>query len=221
MPEAALAPTDALLEALAGVELPTLGHFLEDGFCDLRLRPISEVSRMAGPAVTVDLTEPDAIAVNRALLRVQPGDVLVIRVHGGRHAPVGAVTAAAAIARGAAGIVVEGPVTDVAALRATAHVLPVFATGITPLTTKRLGTAVDGVGAPVVVGGVAIATGDLVAGDENGVLAFAPGSVDPAVFADALRSDLDEPELISRIRRRDPLETLLAIQPPISRKATP
>ena len=204
----------ALLDALAGVELPTLGHFLEDGFCDARIRPIGQVSRMAGPAVTVDLTEPDAIAVNHAVLSLEPGSVLVIRVRSGRHAPVGAVTAAAAIIRGAAGIVVDGPVTDAAALRETADVLPVFANGVTALTTKRLGTALDGIGRAVEIGGVTIANGDIVAGDENGVIALTPDAVEPAVFEAALRSDLGEPELIRRIRRGDPLEQLLALQPP-------
>ena len=202
-----------LLDALAGVELPTLGHFLEDGFCDARIRPIGQVGRMAGPAVTVDLTEPDAVAVNHALLSLEPGSVLVIRVRSGRHAPVGAITTAAAISRGAAGIVVDGPVTDVAALRETADVLPVFASGVTALTTKRLGTALDGIGRPVEIGGVTIANGDIVAGDENGVIAMPPDAIEPAIFEAALHSDLGEPELIRRIHRGDPLQQLLALQP--------
>lgn len=202
---------DPLFEALLQVELPTVGHFLEEGFCDSRIRPIGEVGRMAGRAVTVDLTEPDAIAVNRALVRLRPGDVLVIRVHGGRHAPVGAVTAAAAIARGAAGIVVDGPVTDLSALSATAAMLPVFATGTTALTTKRLGTATAGVGRPVIIGGVSIADGDLVAGDENGVVSFRSDALTPEILDAARRSDDAEPELLARIRRGDPLEDLLAL----------
>ncbi|MEU4013672.1 RraA family protein [Microbacterium sp. NPDC028030] len=205
------ATADPLVEALRQIELPTLGHFLEEGFCDPRIRPIGDVGRMAGRAVTVDLTAPDAIAVNRALVRLQPGEVLVIRVHGGRHAPVGAVTAAAAIARGAAGIVVDGPVTDVSALTATAAALPVFATGTTALTTKRLGTAVEGVGRPTVVGGVPISEGDLVAGDENGVVAFGSDALRPEMLDAARRSDDEEPELLARIRRGDPLEDLLAL----------
>ncbi len=58
-----------------------------------------------------------------------------------------------------------------------------------------------------------IANGDIVAGDENGVIALTPGAVEPAVVEAALRSDLGEPELIRRIRRGDPLEQLLALQP--------
>ncbi|MBT2484498.1 MULTISPECIES: RraA family protein [unclassified Microbacterium] len=211
MTEASSVAGDPLVHAILRVELPTLGHFLEDGFCDTRIRPVGAVGRMAGRAVTVDLTEPDAIAVNHALLRLRPGSVLVIQVHGGRHAPVGAVTAAAAAARGAAGIVVDGPVTDLSALKATAAVLPVFATGATALTTKRLGTATAGVGRPVIVGGVPLSDGDLVAGDENGVVAFGSDALDADILDAALRSDLAEPELLARIRRGDSLEDLLAL----------
>lgn len=209
-----MSETQALLDALAGVELPTLGHLLEDGFCDPTIRPVGQVRRMAGPAVTVDLTEPDAIAVNHALLMLQPGSVLVIRVHGGRHAPVGAVTAAAAIARGAAGIVIDGPATDVRALQACAERLPVFACGATPLTTKRLGTAVGGIGQPVEIGGVSVIDGDVVAGDENGVLVISRDGIAAAVFDQALASDLAEPDLVRRIQGGDPLDRLLALKPP-------
>lgn len=57
----------------------------------------------AGPAVTVRIADNDAVAINRALLAVRPGSVLVVDMSGDhRHAPVGAVTAAAAKAQGAA-----------------------------------------------------------------------------------------------------------------------
>ena len=131
--------TETLLEALKRVELPTLGHFLEEGFCEQDLRPVTSGPQLVGRARTLDLTQPDAFAVNRALLVLEPGDVLVIRVAGRGHAPVGAVTAHAAIAQGAAGIVVDGPVTDQAALRELQDQLPVFATGLTARTTKRSG----------------------------------------------------------------------------------
>jgi regulator of RNase E activity RraA len=61
--------------------------------------------------------------------------VLVVDMSGDHlHAPVGAVTAAAAKAQGAAGAVVDGRATDVQELRETG--LPVFARGTTCLTTK-------------------------------------------------------------------------------------
>ncbi|MFJ7005586.1 Rid family hydrolase [Pseudomonas putida] len=80
--------------------------------------------------LTLRLAEPDAIAVNRALISLQPGDALVIDMAGDHaHACIGAVTQFAARCAGAAGIIVDGVVTDINELRACQ--LQVFARGTT------------------------------------------------------------------------------------------
>lgn len=203
-----------LLDRLRGVELPTLGHTLEEGFCDPGLVRLADGTRMAGPARTVHLTSPDAYAVNRAILALRAGEVLVIRVDGGRHAPVGAVTAAALVARGAAGVVVDGPVTDRQALSALADRLPVYSRGLTARTTKRTGElTVDALDRPVTVGGVTVHSGDLVAGDEHGVLVLPPQGPPESLLEAALASDRAEPELLRRIEAGEPLEGLLPTAP--------
>ncbi|MDI6023637.1 RraA family protein [Leucobacter sp. UT-8R-CII-1-4] len=203
-----------LIEALKSVEIPTLGHFLEDGFCDQDLRPINSAPQMVGRARTLDLTQPDAFAVNRALLALEPGDVLVIRVAGRGHAPVGAVTAHAAIAQGAAGIVVDGPVTDQAALRELQDRLPVFATGLTARTTKRSGALAgepDGaLDRAIEIAGVTVRPGDLVLGDAQGILVLGPEGPGDEVLDAALASDAAEPALVARIESGEPLSAILA-----------
>lgn len=202
-------PTGDLLERLRHVDFPTLGHLLEEGFVDSAVRRLGEARRMAGTAVTLALDAPDAAAVNRAIVALRPGEVLVIDMGGDHdHAPVGAVTAAAARARGAEGILVDGVVTDVDALADPHLGLPVHARGTSCLTTKRL----DGRGGrrqvPVDIGGVLVAPGDLVLGDANGVIALPPASL-AAVVHQAEQSDRAEPELLRRIRAGDDLRTLL------------
>lgn len=199
-----------LVEALQQVELATIGHFLDTGFCSPRIRAIGQVPRVAGPAVTVDLVTPDALAVNHAILRLQPGSVLVVRVASQEHAPIGAVTRAAALAQGAAGIVVDGPVTDIDVLTAGAGELPVWATGSTARTTKRLGSSVSQVGATITVGGAEIREGAIVAGDCNGVLVA--DELDRGVLEAARASDAAEPRLLERIRNGEPLATLIATE---------
>ncbi|MEV7085448.1 RraA family protein [Streptomyces sp. NPDC093085] len=199
----------ALLARAAGVDFPTLGHFLEDGFLDPAIRRTGQERRMAGTAATLVLGAPDATAVNRAVVALRPGEVLVIGVGGDHtHAVVGAVTAAAARARGAAGILVDGAVTDVDALRDPGTGIPVHARGTSCRTTKRL----DGTRArhqvPVEIGGVRIEPGDIVLGDANGVVALAPETL-AEVLPRAERSDAAEPELLRRIRAGSPLEGLL------------
>ena len=199
----------ALLERLGHVDLPTLGHLLEEGFVDPAVRRLGQPRRMAGTAATLALDAPDALAVNRALVALRPGEVLVVDMGGDHiHAPIGAVTVAAARARGAAGILVDGVVTDVDALTDPHSGLPVHARGTSCLTTKRL----DGQGArhqvPVDIGGVRVAPGDLVLGDANGVIALPPAAL-AAVAHQAELSDAAEPELLRRIRAGEDLRTLL------------
>nr|WSY49388.1 RraA family protein [Streptomyces sp. NBC_00886] len=198
-----------LLERLQHVDLPTLGHLLEDGFVDPAVRRLGQPRRMAGTAATLALDAPDATAVNRALVALRPGEVLVVDMRGDHtHAPIGAVTVAAARARGAAGILVDGVVTDVDALADPHSGLPVHARGTSCLTTKRL----DGEGGrhqvPVDIGGVRVAPGDIVLGDANGVIALPPDAL-AAVVRQAELSDAAEPELLARIRAGEDLRTLL------------
>ncbi len=199
----------ALLAGIAAVSYPTIGHFLEDGFVDPSVRSLLDGIKVAGPAVTVRIANNDAYAMNRALLELYPGAVLVVDMSGDhRHAPVGAVTAAAAMAQGAAAVVVDGVATDILELRETG--LPVFARGTSCLTTKRTRGTESAVNVPVDCGGVRVRPGDWVLGDDNGVIVLAP-AVAAAVLEQALASDAAEPDVLARIAGGEPLESILAL----------
>lgn len=201
----------SLLQQLREVSFPTLGHFLEEGFCPPAIRAMVPGITMVGVASTAWIPDADAVAVNQALIRLGPGEVLVLDMDGDRaHAPVGAVTAAAARSRGAAGVVVDGPVTDLVDLRGTYDdgALPVFARGTTCLTTKRHNSGKSRFGVPVTIGGVTVNPGDIALGDENGVVFLAPAEA-AAVVGLAVASDSAEPEILRRIAAGEPLEEIL------------
>ncbi|MDR6688482.1 regulator of RNase E activity RraA [Arthrobacter sp. 1088] len=201
--------SSTLLEDLTAVSYPTIGHFLEDGFVSPTIQSLLANVKIAGPAVTVRIADHDAIAMNRALLALQPGDVLVVDMCGDhQHAPVGAVTAAAALAQGAAAVVVDGVATDVLELRQTG--LPVFARGTSCLTTKRLYGTGSAVNVPVLVGGVEVNPGDLVLGDDNGLIVLAPEAA-RNILGKALASDAAEPAILARIASGEPLQSILAV----------
>lgn len=201
--------TSTLLRELTDVSYPTIGHFLEEGFVSPAIQSLLANVKIAGPAVTVRIADHDAIAMNRALLALTPGDVLVVDMLGDQqHAPVGAVTAAAALAQGAAAVVVDGVATDVLELRQTG--LPVFARGTSCLTTKRLHGSGSAVNVPVQCGGVTVNPGDLVLGDDNGLIALAPDAARD-VLGKALASDAAEPDILARIASGEPLESILIL----------
>jgi regulator of RNase E activity RraA len=121
--------------------------------------------RMAGPAFTV-VAEDDHLPVMSALAEASPGDVLVVAANGGSRAVFGELFATEARRRGLAGIVADGFCRDLRGLRRIG--LPVFARGTTP----RSGTTVSRAapGTTIVCGGVAVSPGDIVFGDDDGLL---------------------------------------------------
>ena len=199
-----------LIEQLKAVSFPTLGHFLEEGFADSQLRAMVPNVKLVGRALTLKLVGADAIAVNQALALIKPGDVLVIDTGGDwQHAPVGAVTSCAASCAGAAGIVVDGAVTDLLELREGG--LPVFARGTSLLTTKLHGRGDSEINQPIQCAGVTVQSGDLVLGDDNGVL-FLDWSTAASVIEKALASDHAEPRLLERLRAGEPVAQVLCVQ---------
>src|SRR6187431_1980451 len=134
--------------------------------------------RMAGQAFTV-VAEDDHLPVMSALAEAAPGDVLVVASNGGSRAVFGELFATEALRRGLAGIVTDGFCRDLRGLRAIG--LPVFARGTTP----RSGTTVSRAasGATIVCGGVEVAPGDIVFGDDDGLLIAAAGRIAAALEA--------------------------------------
>jgi 4-hydroxy-4-methyl-2-oxoglutarate aldolase len=185
------APDADLLAKLRRVDFPTLGHYLEEGFCAPELQRMAGTERIVGRAVTVRITATDSTMLHHAAGLVEPGDVVVVDCGGDRrHAPLGEVVVNALASRRAAGVVVDGLCTDIDALRALG--LPVYAYGRTALTTKLHGIADGALCAPVVCGGVPVHAGDLVLGDANGLI-IAPADRLAAVIDEALVDDAEEP----------------------------
>jgi regulator of RNase E activity RraA len=126
------------------------------------------MGRIFGPAITVDLAPGDGMMLRAAIEVAQPGDVIVANVHGvTARAILGGATGMHMVHRGVKGLVVDGAVRDVQEFKALG--LPVMARAVTP----RSGTSASGYGevnVPVACGGVVVNPGDLVVGDEEGIV---------------------------------------------------
>jgi RraA family protein len=132
-----------------------------------RLRPMHGGGAMAGPALTVKARPGDNLMVHKALDLAEPGDVIVVDAGGDLTTAIfGELMAAHAIARGVGGIVIDGSIRDSATLRAQSF--PVYAAGVT-----HRGPYKDGPGeinVPIAIDGMVIEPGDLVLGDDDGLL---------------------------------------------------
>ncbi|ACL62849.1 RraA family protein [Methylobacterium nodulans] len=199
--------TSEAMHRLAAVETATIGHVLSHGFMDPAIQGLGGEARICGPAVTVALPPEGGAALAWAVSTARRGDVLVVDRQGDAcHACWGAVMTEAALAVGLAGIVIDGPVTDAAAIRASG--LPVWCRGRSPLTIKR--RPGGRVGGTIRCGGVTVRTGDLVLADENGVLVLDPERAF-ALAEEALTLQEGEPAFIARLRRGERLADLYGL----------
>ncbi|HSF96072.1 MAG TPA: RraA family protein, partial [Thermohalobaculum sp.] len=131
-----------------------------------RIKPLAPGTRLTGHARTVACMVGDNSAIHAAIRLIEPGDVLVIAAGGFPDTALwGSLLTQAALARGCAGVVVDGAVRDVAELREIGF--PCFAAATVPAGPhKGFGGTIDGV---VACAGCTVAPGDLILGDDDGI----------------------------------------------------
>jgi regulator of RNase E activity RraA len=138
------------------------------------IRPLYADAKVAGYAATVHCIEVEAVPEDRAdwyrgemnaVDALQPGDVMVVSTCRGSY--WGELLATASRYRGARGLVADAYTRDTLALMEMRF--PTFSAGIH--CADSLGRIdVDAVGVPVSCGGVEVGQGDLVLGDNDGVV---------------------------------------------------
>ena len=148
------------------------------GQVDPGIRPLcppGRQPRLFGRAITARCDPPDFGAVLCAVDLIGPGDVLMIAASGNPDtAMIGEILGGQVRRRGGRGIVCDGAVRDVATL-STWTDFAVFTRSITPrgpLSAER-----GEVNAPVVIGGCRVDPGDLVMGDDDGLVVLSPAVV--------------------------------------------
>lgn len=162
-----------ILAALRGIPVAAMSDNMHRNIGTTGLspyhRPVAQT--MAGTAVTARSRGGDNLTYLRALEFCRPGDVLVIDAGGIlNNAVVGGILSFYAAHIGVLGVVVDGAIRDVAEIRA--REFPVYARGVT-----HRGPYKDGPGeinVPISVGGMVVNPGDIVVGDQDGLMAFPP-----------------------------------------------
>jgi len=159
-------PTD-LVERYRPIAPSTLGHLIDGHAVDGKVLPLLPGMSVLGPAVTVATHGRDSTVCHKVMDVIRPGDVIVVATGDVSYACWGEMMTLAAKVQGAAGVVVDGPLTDVAQLLEIG--LPVFGKGRAALTTQLLGEG-GSINQPIVCGGLRVDPGDLVLGSADGVL---------------------------------------------------
>ena len=173
-------PDLKLVDKLAGAQT---GHVIDAmngrGSLDAAIKPVDQAkASFAGIAFPVQSFADDNLAILAALAFVKSGDVIVVAADGfARSAVVGDNVAMMAKNAGVRAIVVDGMVRDLDGIVEAG--LPVHARGITPNSCVKSGPGK--VGIPVVVAGVAVAPGDVVVGDRDGIVIIPQGELSHVV----------------------------------------
>ena len=178
------APTSFVVDALGGV-----------GALDWRIKPVTGIA-LVGVALTCDCGPNDNLALAAAVAQSEPGDVIVAATGGFTGAAVvGDLLLGIARNRGVVGFVTDGMVRDLVDIEALG--LAVFAMGVTPNSPGRRGPGT--VGLPIICGGRAIASGDIIVADRDGVVGV-PRALIGETLANLERVRGAEAAMLERVR---------------------
>jgi RraA family protein len=192
-------PDPALLKRLAAVATAHLSDNMQRmQAVAAELRPYHKGGRLVGPALTVRVPPGDNLMVHKAINIARPGDVIVVDAGGiTTQAIIGEIMSLLAETRGVAGMVIDGSIRDAGAIAASAF--PIYARGVTHRGPYKNGPGEINV--PVSIGGLVINPGDIVVGDEDGLLAIAPAEA-PALAEAAAAYARKEDNILASIRAR-------------------
>lgn len=145
-----------------------------------RIKPLDRDMKVAGPAFTCVCEPGDNLTLHAALKMAQPGDVLVCDAMGATEQGMfGDVMASCGLGRGLAGLVTDGGVRD--RLTIIDVGFPVFAANVCMKGTVK--EVLGPINQPVTLGGVLVRPGDLIVGDEDGVVVIAAENADTVLEA--------------------------------------
>ncbi|CAG9609102.1 RraA family protein [Pseudoneobacillus rhizosphaerae] len=168
-------PSPDLISQFEGLPVPVIADNMNRMFCmDARIRPFND-KKLLGSAFTIRTRPGDNLLVHKALDLAEPGDILVVDAQGDlTNAIIGELMALYAQKRNLGGLIIDGAVRDVDALR---HLdIPIYAAGVNPR-----GPYKDGPGeinVPINCGGAVVNPGDILVGDQDGIVVINPADAE-------------------------------------------
>lgn len=187
------------IDQLRQLAVALLSDNMHRGTGSLGISPYHKPTKwtMAGTAVTVRTRGGDNLLTLRALDYCRPGDVLVIDAGGDvSNAIVGGIITAGAAMLGLAGMVLDGAIRDVAEIHE--REFPVYARGVSHRGPYKNGPGEINV--PVCIGGMVVQPGDIIVGDQDGLLAF-PASEAATLIQQALIQQGKEEQQMDEINQ--------------------
>ena len=171
-------PAASLIDGFKTMVTPHISDSMNRLCGVVGLKRYSTSGKLVGVAFTVKTAAGDNLMIHKALDLAAPGDVLLVDGGGAaNNALVGELMASYAQKRGIAGFVIDGAIRDVAEIRE--RDFPVYARGVT-----HRGPYKDGPGeinVSIAVGGMVVNPGDIVVGDQDGLLAIPQDGIEALI----------------------------------------
>lgn len=186
-------PSPALEDVIAAFRTVVTPHISDNMGRHIGARGMTrynQTGKMVGTALTVKTRPGDNLYIYKALTMLRPGDVLVVDAQGDTtNAVIGELIKLYALQHGCVGFVVDGAIRDVASFKDT----PCYARAVVHCGPYKTGPGEINV--PVSIGGMIINPGDIVVGDEDGLVAFPQ-----AIAKDVLVKARDHESLEERVK---------------------
>ena len=159
------------------------------------IRPYNQTF-LVGSAFTVKSNTADNLLFHKALDLAKPGDVIIVDVQGDcTNAVCGEVMVRYAMKEGIAGFVIDGAIRDVEMTR-TLNNFAVYSKGVNPKGPYKFGPGEINV--PISCGGVVVNPGDLIVGDQDGVVVI-PKKMAETVYKDSIKTTEKEKTIFEEI----------------------
>jgi 4-hydroxy-4-methyl-2-oxoglutarate aldolase len=183
-------PDRQLIEAFRDLGAATVYEAAgRTGSVDPEIKPLARGIRLLGPAITVRCHPRDNLMLHKALQIAQAGDVLVATTDGYPEAGYwGGLMATSAMARKLGGLAINGCVRDSEAIIRMGF--PVFCRGTCMRgTTKGI---LGSVNLPILFGEVPVEAGDLILGDDDGLVVIPRPEIEKVLAASRKRVEAEK-----------------------------
>lgn len=176
-----------------------------------RIKPVSPGTALCGQARTVQSMAGDCLAICEGIAIAEPGEILVVDAGGVEDTAVwGGVMTLEASLRKLGGAIIDGAVRDVAEIQKSG--LPMYCRAVVPRGPHHgFGGVIDG---RLSVAGAVVAPGDVVLGDDDGIVVVPLERADEVLAAAQAHLEKEE-HWVAALKRGETIKQLFGFPEPV------